>query len=165
MKFLPYEKFYLTTSQAPSEVVARLVGNTAPKSHNLFRWTNKSTKPYEGSVDGSNFRLSRIIRYRNSFLPVITGQITADTTGTRVHVRMRMNLFVCVFMGIWLSLVTFAGIAVVSHMLSERKFHSGIFGVLIMFAFGYGLALGGFKYESSKSKKFFAELLQASYEK
>ena len=76
-----------------------------------------------------------------------------------------MHFFVYAFMIVWLGFVVFAGLIVLSYMVNRHKFHPGIFGVLLMFAFGYGLTLGGFKFESTKSKKFFSELLKADFEK
>lgn len=162
MKLLPYENFYLTTNLPPNIVIEKLKEKTELESFSLFRKNKSSTKQYEGFVASNNFQLKRIIQYRNSFLPIITGEIKSNYIGTGIHVKMKMYPFVYIFMAFWLGFVTIAGITVVTFMLREQKFHPGIFGVLIMFVGGYGLTLGSFKYESTKSKKFLIELLQAT---
>lgn len=72
-----------------------------------------------------------------------------------------MHVFVYTFMSLWLGFVVLAGAAIVKDMINKHEVYPAIYGILVMFVFGYGLTLGAFKYESSKSKKFFRELLEA----
>src|SRR5688572_24540789 len=102
MKFFPYENFYLTTQLQPNEVVSKIQENVSPRSRNIFQWKSDRTRPYQGLLDNNEFRISRIIRYRNSFLPIIKGEILKSLDGTRIHLKMRMHFFVYVFMFVWL---------------------------------------------------------------
>jgi hypothetical protein len=68
-------------------------------------------QPFDGNVTGRTFKLVRVIRYRNSFLPVIRGRISdSPHGGTTVRVRMTLHLFTALFMAAWLGFVG-AGVA------------------------------------------------------
>jgi hypothetical protein len=85
-----------------------------------------------------------------------------EKEGTRIYVKMKLHTVVAGFMLVWMSGVTLALIAVFIKMLVHKKFEPAILFVLLMLLFGYGLTLGGFKYESNKSKMFLAQLLEAN---
>ena len=165
MKFLLYENFGLKTKLTPSQVKFKLEDNIIPRKRNFFRVNTNTTRPYEGFIENREFEISRIIKYQNSFLPTIRGDIYSDGEGSRIQIKMKMHTAVTLLMLVWMSGVTVALIAVVGAMIGNRKFEPAVFFVLLMYALGYGTTAGGFKYESAKSKKFFAELLEADLEK
>jgi len=124
-------------------------------------------KPYEGSVNGNSFSITRIIVYRNSFLPRINGIIEKDFNGNKINVKMRLHVFVIVFMFIWFGGI---GIGCLAVLATGFKFGSQNFEPMSlipfgMLIFGYALVTGGFKYESIKSKKYLAQLFEAEIEK
>jgi hypothetical protein len=87
MKFLPYERLKINTTLSSAEVLKRLDIAVEPKRYfGLFR---SGTKPYQGSVEGSHFEISRIIGYGNSFLPVIKGDVQSEISGCSVYITMR----------------------------------------------------------------------------
>lgn len=116
-------------------------------------------KPYEGWLRGNSFKVNRLIMYRNSFLPTIKGEIVKEYRGAKVHITMRLHTFVLVFMLIWLGGVFAFCIAA---LFTSAGGEMGAF-ILVPFGmllFGYGLSTAAFKYESKKSKAFFAEVLE-----
>ncbi|MEN7550522.1 hypothetical protein AAG747_21560 [Rapidithrix thailandica] len=77
---------------------------------------------------------------------------------------MRLHPLVMVFMLIWLGGVGMGCLAVLGSFSKRHNFDSMSlipFGMLIL---GYVIVTGGFKYESIKSKKYFAELFEAENE-
>lgn len=159
MKFLPYERLKIVTSLSREEILKRLENAIEPKRH--FRLFASGTKPYQGSVEGSHFEVSRIIRYRNSFLPIIKGDVQSEISGSTVYITMHPHIFVTAFMILWLGAVGFFFLAFLYSFVSSSTNPSIVFIPGGMFVFGYGMFLGGFKFESIKSKKFFRELLEA----
>ncbi|UZR99719.1 hypothetical protein [Chondrinema litorale] len=163
MKYLPLEDITYQTKLNTNEIVDRLNEVVEPKK--TFRMNgffgNSEHKPYEGSIHNMSFKINRIIGYRNSFIPIITGTLEEEMNGTKVNVKMRLHSFVIVFMFIWFGGVGIASLAVISYYLNNENFEPMSlipFGMLI---FGYAMVLGGFKYESIKSKKYLAELFEA----
>lgn len=83
---------------------------------------------------------------------------------TKVTVKMRVHPLVTVFMFLWFGGVGIGCFAVMVSMWGNQNVEAISlipFGMLI---FGYTLFTGGFKYESTKSKKYFAELFEADIE-
>ena len=164
MKFLPYERLKIKTRLSADEARKRL--NDAIEPKRFRRWSEANHKPYQGNVEGSYFEISRIIHYRNSFLPIIKGEIQPEMSGSSIHITMRPHGFVIAFMIFWLGGVGFFFFAMlVSFISSTTQSNIGDASSLLipggMFAFGYALLFGGFKFESIKSKEFLRDLLQA----
>lgn len=97
--FLPLENVTYTTKLPVDKVLQQLAKQTEPKK--IFRWGKGERTTYEGTVEGNSFSISRIIGYRNSFLPVIKGEVTENAKGTTIKVRMRLQLFVLLFLFLW----------------------------------------------------------------
>ena len=166
MKYLPFENITYRTKLDSNEVLKRISEKVEPKKP--FRiteifWEN-NYKPYKGIVKGKTFNITRIIQYRNSFLPQIKGNVENDINGTKVNIKMRLHPIVLTFMIIWFSGVGIGFLLTLSILLSNKSFEPMTlipFGMLI---FGYALVTGGFKYESIKSKKYFNELFESEFE-
>ena len=164
MKFLPYERLKINSALSSEEILKRLDNVIEPKRY--FRLFGSGTKPYQGSVEGSHFEISRSIGYRNSFLPMIKGDVQSEMSGCSVYITMQPHILVIAFMIFWLGGVgvIFLGFlySLVSPLTEPHTTDPSL--ALIpggMFVFGYALSLGGFKFESIKSKKFFRELFEA----
>ncbi|MEM6264266.1 MAG: hypothetical protein AAGI38_17255 [Bacteroidota bacterium] len=167
MKYLPYENLTYRTPLTPEEILKRIDDVIEPKK--MFRmkggfWGNSDHKPYEGSIKDLSFKMTRIISYRNSFLPVIKGKIGRDINGTKVEVSMRLNSFVLVFMAIWMAGVGLACVVMLPLFTFEGTFDYLNLIPYGMLLFGHVLVTGGFKYESTRSKKDLATFLKATIE-
>lgn len=168
MKLLPFENITYKTRLKEDEVIKRLeaIVDNGPRKivfTGILSAFNspKSDYQYYGKTGERTFKLQRIITYRNSFLPNIKGTIEDDFVGTTIKVKMRLNISAMVFMCIWCGAVGFACVFISGQMISEAKFDpAGLipFGMLL---FAYGLVMGGFKYESNKSKKDLKQLFEA----
>lgn len=164
MKYFPYEKMVITSAMSAEDALKKLEENIEPKR--IFRWGWADAKRYQGSLDQGRFNITRIISYRNSFLPVIQGEVQPEVNGCTVRISMRLHLLVLVFMLIWFGGIGLSAITAIVAMLSADVQTGStrlpfFFIPLVMILFGYLLAWGGFKYESRKSKAFFRELFQA----
>jgi hypothetical protein len=163
---LPFEDYILITKLSGEEVYNRLSDNIEPKNTFQISSLNRnSTKPYEGILSGTSFSISRIINYRNSFLPTINGHISTFPGKTQIDIKMRPATFVLVFMSVWLGVVGLVSIVILFVGLFQIRqiLQSGFSPMLLipfaMFIFGCLLTSFGFKAESKKSKEFLATLL------
>src|SRR5258708_30199100 len=100
MKFLTYERFKIRTVLSKQEVLKRLDNAIEPKRY--FRFFGSREKHYEGKIDGSHFEVSRIIGYRNSFLPMIKGDVQSEISGCSISISMQPHILVIAFMIFWL---------------------------------------------------------------
>ncbi len=165
-KYLPVEDYELLTDLSVEQVLAKLQENTGPVSASYFGHSS-SDKPYEGSVKAPVFEMTRVINYRNSFQPMITGRVYSKQQQTHIAIKMRLHNFVLVFATIWLGITgsTFLMFLLVFLYKPNGFIHSNMLlflpASLGFFLFGYVLCIQAFKYESRKSKKFFEDLLNA----
>jgi hypothetical protein len=158
MKYLPIENIIFKTSLKEDEIIRRLSDCIEPeKTFRFSVFSSSSAQSYEGQINGSSFTINRIIGYRNSFLPRINGVIERDLDGLTIKVKMRLHIFVIVFLCIWCG----GCIAFLIQAFDNSAFNQATlipFGMLI---FIYALTMGGFKYESYKSKKDLQALFEA----
>ena len=158
---LPFENYILTTNLSVDEVLKRLNENIEhKKSFSFSLFGTKFTKSYTGQIIGTSFKMERNINYRNSFLSQILGQISSGFGQTQVHIKMRLEISVLIFMSIWLGIAGFMCIMIAIFCISDGIFPFPIILPLPFFAFGYLITYFGFKTESKKSKEFLAQLLE-----
>ncbi|QIZ72295.1 hypothetical protein [Oxynema aestuarii] len=167
----PHEHFTIVTALDPDAVRQRLSTVVEPPKTFRWQWGNPD-KPYQGEIGDRSFKISRIIHYRNSFLPVIDGRIEPNGTGSKISINMKLHPFVLVFMLVWLSMVGqipamfLMGIlfALFTDQKEQVPIDSESYLFLLfplgMFVFGCGLPLIGFWPEARKSKAFLIDLLE-----
>lgn len=166
-RFLPFDNFKLVTKLSATEVQQRIESITQPKKGFSFSFSGNRNKPYEGKLIDRSFEISRIINYRNSFLPIIKGYISAYLGRTEVTIKMRPVVFVLIFMLLWLGVVGLVCLGtIISAIMKFRQVLEGGFSPLAlipfgMFVFGYALLMIAYKAESKKSKAFLEQLLEA----
>lgn len=121
--------------------------------------------------DSGDFDIRRDINYRNSFLPLVFGQIRQDdySGGSRITVHMRMHRAVAIFMFFWLGMVGLSALGFLlpwllhgTSPLSRPGDVPGIFIPVGMFLFGLALPYFAFRPEANKAEAFLHETLQAS---
>ncbi|MFN8283873.1 MAG: hypothetical protein U0U67_11705 [Chitinophagales bacterium] len=171
MKYFPYENYSVKTNLSVDQIVGRLHAVIETEEQPQFPfYKRKTAKPYYGVIDGNTFKITRIINYRNSFLPQITGTIEENYKDNSVHIKMKLHTFVIIFMLFWLGFVftICTGIiyAMINHLDHDtEKFNFfNFFPTLIPFGmliFGYLLMTLPFKYESKKAKEFLNTVLEA----
>jgi hypothetical protein len=164
-KYLPLESYVLISKLSVEEALRRLADNVEPKkSFGLSMFNSSSNKLYEGQILGNTFSISRIINYRNSFLPVITGDISTYLGETQIKMKMQPVTFVLIFISVWLGIVGLVclGIILVGLIQFKQILQNGFSPMILipftMFLFGCLLTTLAFKAESRKSKEFLERL-------
>jgi hypothetical protein len=154
----PATSFEIHTPFAPEKVFGILQANT--EARRFFRgWGDHLYFEGECSIEG--FKISRIIQYRNSFLPVITGRITPEGAGSLVKIKMRLPVFASVFMTFWFGCVILFSLGSIPGFFAGlANVDSGALFPLGMVAFGIALTSGGFWFEAPKQKNKLTELLK-----
>jgi hypothetical protein len=155
MTFLPFETIIIETPLTKEDTIVNLAKNIEPAK--TLRFLNKSdTKAFEGYLRGNEFEIKRIINYQNSFLPIIKGQIEVFGNVTRVKIDMRLHVAVIVFMMIWFG---FVGLFFVAALINSDIFNETLLFPLGMLLFGYALTMGGYLFESHRSKRILKDIV------
>jgi hypothetical protein len=157
----PYRRLTLETSAPVVHVLKRIEQDVEPRK--LWRFS-RVHRDFEGVVLRSNFKITRIIHYRNSFLPVMVGTVQPRLQGgTRVEITMRLNRAIAAIMMLW------AGVAVAVLLYrgllasgAQRGNSLGALGfALAMACFAYIICAGGFNFEARRAIDILTGILKA----
>jgi hypothetical protein len=155
----PWHAFAVDGDMPPDLASVLVASQVGPRA--LFFATHG--KPFSGTVTDRGFVITRVIRYNNSFLPVVIGTIEPQGAGSRIRVRMRLSLYAAVFMAVWMGLVSVAlvGFVVAFAIEPEGKDPIAILAPLAMFAFGWAMTTFGFWFEAGKQERMLREMFAA----
>lgn len=166
---LPFDRYTLTTNLSEAEVLKRLGDNVDTQRKistvGVSRWGSNTSldKPYAGTIKNNQFEIARIlVNSKNSFLPMIKGEISVFLGKTEVKIKMSPHIAVLIFSVFWMVMVIFACVVVSSLLISDPNTmlsNPALFIPFGMFIFGCLLFTLPYKYEAKKSRKFLAALL------
>ena len=157
---LPYKRLVFQSSLSREEIIRRLTIEVASCGSGGWLFERR-TQDFEGLVSDEGFKISRVIRYRNSFLPIVEGKFSPIVNGVRIDVTMRLHFAVLLFSIVWLSGVGFGVLTVVKHLISTGRFDSVIFIPFGMLLFGYLLITLGFGIEANKSSDLLNDIFES----
>jgi hypothetical protein len=154
MTLLPFETVIIETHLSKADTVNSLMENI--ESEKTFSpWSQSGARAFGGQLRGNEFELRRIINYRNSFLPVITGRIETFGSGTRLTVDMRLQMAVLIFMIVWCGLCV---LFFVAGSINPDNTNENPLLAIGMLLFGYILTMGGYLFESSRAKNILLDI-------
>lgn len=159
MKLLLSEKLTLHTSLSQTEVLKKLSSNI--QASGMFLEKLENSKSFEGCITYDSFTIKRIISYRNSFLPIIKGELSEINTGTEISLLMKPDPGIVQFIMLWLAGII---LGIVVLLFAGFTKNGSDYAVLIpcgMLALGIGLITIGFNTERAKAKTKLIEILQA----
>ena len=165
MKFLPSITEEYTSSMTPVELADRLGQFVEPRRYwtrSLFR--DERSKTFEGEVSETGFSIKPIIRYRNSFIPIMKGTVKPTETGSKIKLEMTLHPFVKSFMRMWLGMVAMGFITITISMLESSSFSPLFLFPIGMWFFGYFLAKKGFGYEAKPAQTTLESIIKMSAE-
>ena len=158
MKFIPYDRITLRTNKSASEIIDFLIQN----SYDIPFATiyGPTDKLLEGKVRTDNsFKLRRHINYRNSFLPIMHGNIVSNDKGTIIDIKFKLHIAVVIVAALFLTI----GIIVIGFSLYSILSNVSTAKILLLplaiLLFGYFMTQAGFNYELRKVKKLINEYL------
>ena len=156
---LPYQKLVIEVPYSREELTRRLGKEVTSRTR---RWGSfeKRTELFEGVVSDEGFQISRIIDYRNSFLPVIEGRFYPHAKGVRVEITMRLHVAVLIFSIVWLGMVGIVLGGAATHFLATRKIDAVALTPFGMLLFFYLMVTIGFGVEAKKASKLLNRLFE-----
>jgi hypothetical protein len=72
-----------------------------------WSWNFRPDKPVIGKVSGYHFQMYKRIYYRNSFMPILYGELIPTSHGTYVRGSFRLHMLVALFLIVWFGGITF----------------------------------------------------------
>lgn len=151
--FIPYTRFTIKTYLQAYEAEQQLAAHVEPRK---FRWgLSRNHKFFQGTVGNGKFTFTRIIHYRNNFLPVVIGKIHDDLDTTRIEITMRANYLAAALM-VLLIFMLFGGFFIGSSM--------AVKDMLIFLSFltlFYIVTMAFFNFEANKARRYLKDIFQA----
>lgn len=159
MKIWPVNTFDVHTSFSPEKVLDIVQANTEPKK--LFR-INREHRYFEGECSQETFTINRIIHYRNSFSPRVTGFVMPERSGSIVKIKMKLHPLTIAFMSLWFTGVILAvpgaSVAFIAKPAEATMIMLVPLGMLV---FGVTLISGAFWFEATKQQEKLIALLKS----
>ncbi|WP_181186453.1 hypothetical protein [Orenia metallireducens] len=145
---MPYKKLEIKTDLSTGELKKKIEENI---EINMLKGSffYDSDKKFKGTIIDNHFFISRIIKYKNSFLPIVDGVIHPDNSGSTIKITMRLNKFVLVFGVLWI------GLMLINFL--NPEFESLI--IFAIFIFAYLLCMVLFNIEVKKASTLFENLI------
>jgi hypothetical protein len=163
-----YSRCTLHTPLSAADALQRLSQLVRPR-HSFseavdaaLTWNNTAEAPFVGTITDHRFRIRRPIRYRNSFLPIVFGEVSQQANGSRIDLTLRVSGPVGAFMTLWLAAAFFGAGAGVRHWLQTGDVRALL--ALFLPLFGCLLILVGFISERRKALNLLAAALETTPE-
>lgn len=101
MNLIVYRALTIKTTFTEAEILNRLSSNIEKQPESFAFKRLKSDKFFMGKLENNKFKIHQIIKGRNSFIPIIQGHITRNTTGCDIKIKMRLHLAVILIL-LWM---------------------------------------------------------------
>ena len=162
MKFIPFDKFTLETKKEKSELTNILLNQIEQKKHFRIKqyFSDDELKPFEGKIDNNTFKINRIIKYQNPFLPIITGKFKSlNNGGSKIEIFIRVRYSIMFFIVCW-CLAPLLFFSLFTYSVSVNEIYLKILVVLSVILISNGLMYIGFNNERNKAKIFLRKLFE-----
>ena len=138
-----FNKYKLDTNLSKYEIVERLNKITNTGNIPLFK-INFTEKVFHGKINGETFSVSQAIKGRNSFIPIINGEIISGDKN-EIILKMRLQYISILIIILFTTLITWSLL---------KDFY---FGSLFFLLFIYGMTIYFYLNECRNVKKIFDE--------
>jgi hypothetical protein len=158
MRWLPFHRFEITSPLSLSAALDALKAHVEPRR--LFRMVfpnPANEKRFQGEVGADSFEISRIIGYRNSFLPQVSGKIHGAGSRSTVNVTMQIHPLALVLM-----IVIASTIMLVAGALAFEGEVLALIPVVLMPTLFYGIVLWAFWSEADKQERTLREIFNGT---
>ena len=152
---LPYHSETLVSALTKEEVLGHLIRVTRNVDFVDARTQLDPKIRFNGTVSQDGFRISRVIRRGDSFLPLVTGEVESTARGSIIFVRYRLFPTTVFFLAFW----TFVLMAFAAYyFFGEQNINYGsVCGGLGVV--NYLMALYFFQRQVKASREIFHELI------
>jgi hypothetical protein len=159
VKWIPHHRFEIQSSLSSAAALDALRPHV--EARRMFRVallpSSANDKRFQGVVGADSFEITRIIGYRNSFLPQVSGAVRPS--GSRSVIDVEMKLFAPVII---LVLAIAALLLLVVGAAAASGDAIGLLSLLLLPVLAYGGVLWGFWFEAEKQERALREIFRAA---
>ncbi len=141
MNLILFRKIIIISSLTETELISRL-SKIVDLKKKTFSFSNPDpAKQYVGKIESRQFKIHRIIKGRNSFIPIIQGNIINNLSTRSIELKMRLHFIVILFL-LWVS-------GLIIFYLIKQNVYTGLLFIGLLF----GMTTFFFNQECNKSTK------------
>jgi hypothetical protein len=159
VKWFPHHRFEIASPLSPSAALDALKAHVEERA--MFRvgmWpSSKNDNRFQGVVTADGFEISRIIGYRNSFLPVVTGKVRGAGSRSTISIEMKLHSLVIVL----LIAIMVPFLLTVGFLAFEPDAFETL-SLLLLPGLAYLGVLWGFWFEAEKQERVLREIFRAA---
>lgn len=131
MNLLLFRKITIVSNLRENEIIERLSEIVDSKKRSFNFSYPDQTKKYTGKIENRQFKIHKIIKGRNSFIPIIDGEIINNISTRKIELTMRPHFLVILFL-------FGACVLVIYHLINNNNcdglfFLGLLFGMIILF--------------------------------
>jgi hypothetical protein len=173
MFYIPYCRIQLKSKLKTDEIERRLNEQLGPFSpvSGILRGNHKY---FQGSLENGNFKINRIINYRNSFKPVIIGRFQPEIDHTVIDLTLRLDYVVMALLIFFMFAILTNFILQSFSILFQLLFYGGSIELIKYFSgsdwirllvmsvgiFLYPVTMIGFNIEANKALNYLDDLFE-----
>jgi len=157
VRWVPQHRFEIQSLLSAPAALEALRAHVEPRR--MFRVglpSSANDKRFQGVIDADSFNITRVIGYRNSFLPQVSGKVR--TSGSRSVIDVQMALFAPVIV---LVIAIAAMMFLIIGAVAMEGDVAALASLQIMPALAYGAVLWAFWFEAEKQERALREIFQA----
>ena len=155
MTIFPFEKETIVSSLNQEEIEQRLENVLNPTfSEGKINYSSGNHWLFNGYLKNGKFRISRVIKAPQNFLPLIIGEIESTSLGSIIFLKYRLFRSTIVFLSAW----SLLSVSIGSMFLI---LYQEIIYAIIAYSLGiinYAIAIANFSRELKTSRKVLYEL-------
>jgi hypothetical protein len=158
VKWWPHHRFEIQSALAPAAALDALKAHV--EARRMFRVglpSSKNDKRFQGVVGADGFQITRVIGYRNSFLPQVSGKIRG--AGSRSVIDVEMALFAPVII---LLIAIMAMMLLIVGVVAFEGDVVGLLSLVLLPALAYGAVLWAFWFEAEKQERALREIFNGT---
>lgn len=163
MIFIPYDKMQLSTKKSQEEVNNVLNIYTETTDNNMFSLKRKHIsrgKYFFGIIEGNKFLLTRHTKFRNSFLPIIKGNIEGSVSDTKVNVITHISYIAAIVIGALILIALGMALSIILKDGISQDTSSEIISWLGLIAVSYAFIIYTYRSESKLTIKIIEAILE-----
>lgn len=158
MKWTPHHRFEIQSPLSPSAAIEALKVHVEPRRMWRVGFPNPANdKRFQGDVGADSFSITRVIGYRNSFLPTVVGKVRGAGSRSVISVEMQLHALALVLM-----IVIGAMLLLVVGAVAYEADVAGLLSLVLIPALAYGIMIWAFWFEAEKQERALREIFQAA---
>lgn len=148
---IPYQRFVIKTRFSKNVTLGKVA--ILVESRNLWRTRHmRDHRPFEGELDGFDFKISRVSRNRRNIPPILTGEIQNELDSSIVKITAHPPIIMSILV------IGLLYVPIFYTIFGEGS--ASVYQAWLTYGLFYALVITSFNFELNKAKKLLDKQLE-----